>query len=144
MELTKVLLLCISCFSLGFGLCGFIFGEIDLARERRRRKNAQRCKELLQEWEDKLIPRERCNPHKPIERLPGESTEQFIDRLERKIAKNEITANAARASVGLPPLNDMPDDPEKDCLTCEYNENGINRPCKECIDFSKWKPEGEE
>lgn len=29
--------------------------------------------------------------------------------------------------------------PERDCLTCEYNENGINRPCRDCKDFDKWE-----
>ena len=29
--------------------------------------------------------------------------------------------------------------PEKSCLTCEYNENGINRPCSNCKDFDKWE-----
>lgn len=32
----------------------------------------------------------------------------------------------------------------RSCLTCEYNMNGINRPCDECKGFDKWEAEHSE
>ena len=37
------------------------------------------------------------------------------------------------------PTSASPSGPERDCLTCEYNENGKNRPCSDCKDFNKWE-----
>lgn len=33
--------------------------------------------------------------------------------------------------------------PERSCLTCKHNENGINRPCSDCKDgiYDKWEEE---
>ena len=28
---------------------------------------------------------------------------------------------------------------EKDCLTCKYNEDGRNRPCRKCETYDKWE-----
>lgn len=132
----QIVSLCISCFSLGFCLCGFVFTSIQLWEPKRWRKD--------REISASVRPKKRPDIHKPLTRLPGESVEHFVQRVLEKMEDGDLTINAARASFGLPPIPKKPDEQEKSCLTCEYNENGVNRPCKKCKDFSKWTPEAKE
>ena len=47
---------------------------------------------------------EHCDHHQPLTRRPGETLEQFIDRVVQRLTHNKLTPNAARASLGLPPI----------------------------------------
>lgn len=46
----------------------------------------------------------RRDPHKPLKRYPTESDEEFTDRVVEEIKDGDITANAARKSLGFQPM----------------------------------------
>ena len=44
------------------------------------------------------------DPHKPLTRELGEPEYAFVHRVAEALQDNKLTANAARASIGLPPI----------------------------------------
>lgn len=44
------------------------------------------------------------DPHAPLIRAPWETENEFICRLNKKINDGKLTVNAARKSLGLPPI----------------------------------------
>jgi hypothetical protein len=51
------------------------------------------------------------DPHKPLTRKPGESEDDFTDRVVWAVCHDDLTPNAGRASLGRPPI-------EKETTTC--------------------------
>ena len=112
MEILKIVGLCLSCFSLGVSLTGLLFTTISAYQgkqtvKRSREKNAESNRKLIEKEREreakKKLPPFR-NPHEPMQKLPGESSEHFVHRITEALELGELTMNAARKSLGLPPI----------------------------------------
>ena len=92
METLKIVGLCLSSFSLGISLTGLIFTTLNYREADRKLKQTAK-KRLLS-----------IDPSEPLRKFPGESSKHFVNRVMEALNEGELTVNAARASLGLPPI----------------------------------------
>lgn len=80
------------------------------------------------------------DPHQPLKRREGETSEAFVERVQTSLHHGKLTANAARKSLGIPPVDDLLKE-RKDCATCQHaGLSGRCGPCQDCLGFDKWEP----
>lgn len=128
MELTlRIISIALSSFALGFSLCGLLYSSLTLKSTREKK------------------PKKKKNPHKPLKREEGETSEAFIERVQQKLKDGELTPNAARRSLGFKPIEPKADGfrAHLDCTTCRHiARKGWNGPCQDCFNFNEWEPRG--
>lgn len=56
------------------------------------------------DWVIKNLLAGEPDPHEPLTREPGESEDDFTDRVVCAVCHDDLTPNAGRTSLGLPPI----------------------------------------
>lgn len=123
-ELTlRIISIALSSFALGFSLCGLMYSSLTLKSTREKK------------------PKKKKNPHKPLKREEGETSEAFVERVQQKLKDGELTPNAARRSLGFKPIKREGDG--LNCATCKHSaRKGWGGPCQDCQNFDEWEPRG--
>ena len=128
-------------------LTSFVWGWTAHMLVEARRKEKQTKKEL-EELLAKLLAKlgpppkwPKVNPHLPLKRREGESVAAFEKRVSEAIEEGKITLNAARQSIGLPPIERK--SYEVQCTTCRHcvqpKRPGIKYdPCEKCVGYLNW------
>lgn len=135
MDVVKIICFFLSGFALGISVCCFINSHRIYKRLGKEKKKP----ELKTFYEPQNWRKD--NPHLPLKREEGETSEAFIERVQQKLRSGELTPNAARLSLGLVPIK-REGDGIKDCTTCKHLEKSSKAlPCCNCYAGHRlWEP----
>lgn len=124
-------------------LTSFVWGWTarNLVEARRKEKQAKTKLEALLAKVGPPPKGPKVNPHLPLKRREGESVAAFEKRVSEAIEEGKITLNAARQSIGLPPIERK--SYEVQCTTCRHcvqpKRPGIKYdPCEACVGYLNW------